>query len=137
MGKFISLAVTVSVAVLLSIPVAAKADQARVRVDRGEVRLSQGGEFTAVPGTVTRANTGDRLMVADGAAATVFYDGDCRRVFELPGVYTLDGSCTAAVVDSGNMVNGTMVAAIVGGVAITAAVLSGGSDDDEAPPVSR
>ena len=139
MGKHILLATAAAAGLLLAVSATAAEGDARLRVDQGTVMLSQGGEFTVVAGDNNPLDQGDRIMVTDGAAATVLYDEGCERKYTVPGVYTYEEVCVMPVVApaSGGQVNWTMVSAIGLGAAVVAAVVGGGSDDQDSPPVSR
>ena len=139
MGKFFSLVVAASAGLLLSVSVVAAEGDARLRVDQGKVMVSKGGDFNVVTGDGSTVAPGDRIMVTEGAAATVFYSQDCQREYTVPGVYPYDDQCErAAVAPAGDkMVNWTMVSAIGIGAAVVAVSVGGGGDDDDTPPVSR
>lgn len=74
-----SIALVVAAACALLAPAAlareepAVSEQIVLRIDQGNVMISQGGEFvTAESGQVL--NLGDRVMVSEYSAATVFFD---------------------------------------------------------------
>ena len=139
MGKHILLVTAAAVGLLLAVSATAAEGDARLRVDQGTIMLSQGGEFTVVAGDNNPLDQGDRIMVTDGAAATVLYDEGCERKYNVPGVYTYEEVCVMPLVAqaSGGQVNWTMVSAIGVGAVLAGAALSGGSDNDNPPPVSR
>lgn len=60
---------------------------------RGNVMVSSGGEFTSArDGQPVLA--GQRVLVGDGASATVEYDRDCKQSFETAGVHVVaPGHC--------------------------------------------
>ena len=124
---------------LLIAPLAVQAqDQAAgnigLQVNHGSVLVSTGGEFVqAAPGQVIEP--GHRVMLAEGASASLGYANGCQKALSEPGVYTVTADC--AVGGSQRSVStGTVVAGVVGGVAVIAAVAGGGGSDDP-PPVSR
>ena len=138
MGKFFALLLTASAGLMLTASVVAAEGDAQLRVDQGKVMLSQGGDFAAVNGS-SKVGSGDRIMVTEGAAATVLYSEGCQREYTVPGVYPFEQGCPkVAVTQPGDrMVNWTMVSAIGVGAVLAGAALSGGSDNDNPPPVSR
>ena len=138
MGKFFALVLTASAGLMLTASVVAAEGDAQLRVDQGKVMLSQGGDFAAVNGS-SKVGSGDRIMVTEGAAATVLYSEGCQREYTVPGVYPFEQGCPkVAVTQPGDrMVNWTMVSAIGVGAVLAGAALSGGSDNDNPPPVSR
>ena len=137
MGKFFALLLTASAGLMMTASVVAAEGDAQLRVDQGKVMLSQGGDFAAVNGS-SKVGSGDRIMVTEGAAATVLYSEGCQREYTVPGVYPFENGCPkAALVQPGDrMVNWTMVSAIGLGAVVIGASLSGGSDNEN-PPVSR
>ena len=137
MGKFFALLLTASAGLMMTASVVAAEGDAQLRVDQGKVMLSQGGDFAAVNGS-SKVGSGDRIMVTEGAAATVLYSEGCQREYTVPGVYPFAQGCPkAAVAQPGDrMVNWTMVSALGVGAVLAGAALSGGSDNDN-PPVSR
>ena len=134
MNQFASLLVVASLALAASsAAVAAEQDSVTLRVDRGSVMASQGGEFaTANSGQVLVV--GERLMVSENSSATVVYGNDCKREYTAPGVYVIDATCVKAAATGGTDWVGA--AKIVGGVAVGAALLNG-MEQTDAPPVSR
>ena len=138
MGKFFALLLTASAGLMMTASVVAAEGDAQLRVDQGKVMLSQGGDFAAVNGS-SKVGSGDRIMVTEGAAATVLYSEGCQREYTVPGVYPFEQGCPkVAVTQPGDrMVNWTMVSAIGVGAVLAGAALSGGSDNDNPPPVSR
>ena len=138
MGKFFALLLTASAGLMMTASVVAAEGDAQLRVDQGKVMLSQGGDFAAVNGS-SKVGSGDRIMVTEGAAATVLYSEGCQREYIVPGVYPFEQGCPkVAVTQPGDrMVNWTMVSAIGVGAVLAGAALSGGSDNDNPPPVSR
>ena len=137
MGKFFALLLTASAGLIMTASVVAAEGDAQLRVDQGKVMLSQGGDFAAVNGS-SKVGSGDRIMVTEGAAATVLYSEGCQREYTVPGVYPFEQGCPkVAVTQPGDrMVNWTMVSAIGIGAVVAGAALSGGSENDN-PPVSR
>lgn len=122
-------------AVLLSLSVLPAQAQNRdetvaaVREPAGEVRTSrEGAEFTtAAPGQ--RMEPGDRILVGQDSKVTLRFDNSCDRVFDKPGVYTVDSSCVAGALWGD-------AAKIAGGVVVGAALLDN-MDKKPGPPVSR
>ena len=138
MGKVFSRVLAASAGLLLAASAMAAEGDAQLRVDQGKVMVSQGGDFTPVSGS-SPVRSGDRIMVTEGAVATVLYDQGCQRQYTVPGVYPYEEGCpkAAAAQPGDKMVNWTMVSAIgVSAVLVGAAAGSGGSDD-KPPPVSR
>lgn len=109
---------------------------ATVEVAAGDVKTSDGGEFTsAAPGQ--RVESGHRLMLGEGARVTLRYDDNCQRTFDAPGVYTVSARCAPVAAASGR--DGRGAALIAGGVAAGAAILANldsDSDRPTPPPVS-
>ena len=137
MTKLLPLVLAASAGLLLAVSANAAEGDARLRVDQGKVMVSQGGDFTAVTGEGA-VGPGYRIMLTEGATATVLYDQGCQRQYTVPGVYPFEEGCPkAALAQPGDrMVNWTMVSAIGIGAVVAGAALSGGSDNDN-PPVSR
>ena len=133
MTKFTALFAATSLALVVSADAFAAEDAtATLRVDRGSVMASRGGEFaTATSGQVLVV--GERLMVAENSTATLTYDDDCTREYSAPGVYVIEATCVKAAAMA---VDWAGAAKIVGGVAVGAALLNN-IEDIEAPPVSR
>ena len=111
---------------------AAEEAAATLRVDRGNVMTSQGGDF-ATARTGQALVSGERLMVTEDSAATVSYGNDCTRTYTAPGVYVVELDCERAVAD-GDVGTWSVASAI--GLGVAAAATLGGGDDDS-PPVSR
>lgn len=115
----------------------APAATATVRVDQGKVMVSDGGAFTAVV-TGAAIAPGQRLMLSEGAAATVMYSNHCKRKYSAPGVYVIEdaSNCKAPVAGSNT---GVAIGVAAGAAAIGVAAGGGGGDDnnDTPPPVSR
>lgn len=132
MTRFASVFAVASLAVFASSAASAAEQAATLRVDRGSVMTSQGGEFaTANSGQVLVA--GERLMVGENATATVIYDNDCKREYNAPGVYVIDATCVKAAALGTDWVGAAKVA---GGVAVGAALLNS-MEQTDGPPVSR
>ena len=105
-----------------------------LQVDGGSVLVSTGGEFVqAASGQVVAP--GHRVMVAEGGKASLAYGNGCSKALSEPGVYTVTPDCSLATTGR-NVSTGTVVAGVVGGVAVIAAVAGGGGSDDPRP-VSR
>lgn len=127
-------------------------------VENGSVLVSAGGEFVqATPGQVLQA--GQRVLVAEGASASLTYGGGCQTPLSQPGVYTVSATCNVAGTPTGESAatgsttaatsgpatgagattgtaigTGTIVAGVIGGVAVIAALAGGGGSDDPPPP---
>lgn len=72
---------------LIAAPVAAQDLTATLRI-HGEVMVSTGGDFRdATDGQPILP--GQRIMVGDGASATVQFSKDCRRTYNQAGVFTI------------------------------------------------
>jgi len=104
-----------------------------LQVDGGSVLVSTGGEFVqATPGQVIQP--GHRVMLSEGAKASLAYGNGCQKALSEPGVYTVSAECDVASTRR-SVSNGTVVAGVVGGVAVIAAAAGGGGSDSS--PVSR
>ena len=133
MIKFTVLVVATSLALAVSsAAIAADQPTASLRVDRGSVMVSQGGEF-ATASSGQALVVGERLMVSENSTATVIYDNDCKREYNAPGVYVIDATCVKAAAVGTDWAGAAKVA---GGVAVGAALLNG-MEQTDAPPVSR
>lgn len=100
----------------------------------GDVMVSTGGEFVqATPGQPVEP--GHRVLVAEGASATLDYGSGCSKAMSSAGVYTITGDCQAAGTRSG-MSQNAILASVAGGIAVIAAA-SGGGGGGSTPPVSR
>ena len=135
MTRFASLAVAVTLALAASAASAADGD-ITLRVDRGSIMTSTGGEFASAQSGKVLIE-GERMMVTEGASATVFYDRDCRREYTAPGVYEIERDCKRAVAMVGT--DWLSAGKIALGVGVGAAILanmdkSGGKPP---PPISR
>ena len=108
-----------------------------LRVDDGTVMSSSGGDFVpAATGTPLQA--GDRIMVAENARASVFFDDRCFTTYDSPGVYVVERRCDgAAAPAAGNARTVGIVAGVVALGALAAGGGGGGDDDAPPPPVSR
>lgn len=147
MTKRASLILAASFVLTASAAASAADGDVTLRVDRGGVMTSQGGEFASAQ-TGKALVEGDRLMVTEGSTATLFYDNDCRREYTVPGVYVVEGTCRMAAVVAGTAGDagagaGTSTgtawgsaAAIAAGVAVGAALLEN-MEQVPGPPVSR
>ncbi|HEY4530698.1 MAG TPA: hypothetical protein VIG97_10310 [Luteimonas sp.] len=146
--------IVTAVAVALAIaPIAAFAQDPAtdaaigLTVENGSVLVSTGGEFVqATPGQVLQP--GQRVLVAEGASASLNYSGGCQTPLAQPGVYTVSATCnvagtrttgegssaTAGGAGGSAIGTGTVVAGVVGGIAVVAAVAGGGGSDDPPPP---
>lgn len=106
---------------------------ATLRAQSGTVQSSRGGDFVAVqPGGAFR--TGDRLMVGENSSATLVYDNKCQMTFSNPGIYTINQVChpgTPMATDWAGLWT------IAGGVAVGAAILHQGTNDNGPPAASR
>jgi hypothetical protein len=77
-------------ALVACLPAAAQTVTATLRV-QGDVMVASTGEF--VRATDNQALVaGERIMVGEGAVATVRYGSDCSRTYDQPGVYTVQPS---------------------------------------------
>lgn len=118
-------------------------------VENGSVLVSTGGEFVqAAPGQSLQP--GHRVLVAEGASASLDYSGGCQTPLAQPGVYTVSATCNPVVTRAageagttagsagraGGVGTGTVVAGVVGGIAVIAAVAGGGGSDSPPPPPS-
>lgn len=117
-----------------------------LRVDRGTVMTSQGGEFASARSGQSVV-AGERLMITEGATATLTYPKGCARQFSAPGVYVISAACPtttqgtdwagAAKIVAG----GVVMAAVLHDMDQTMASANGGRatapSDDDSPPVSR
>lgn len=106
-----------------------------LQVDGGSVLVSSGGEFVqAAPGQAVQP--GHRVMLSEGASASLTYGNGCQKSMSEPGVYTVTPDCNPASTQR-RYSTGTVVAAAVAGVAVIAAVAGGGGGSDNPAPVSR
>lgn len=120
MTKFASLMIAVSLALTASVSASASDVDATLRVDRGSVMTSQGGEFSSAQ-TGKVLVEGERLMVTEGAVATVIYDEDCTREYSAPGVYVIERDCKRVAALAGT--DWASAAKIAAGVGVGAAIL--------------
>lgn len=82
-----TLSLAIATITLIAAPAAAQDVTATLRI-QGDVMVSTGGEFKeAVDGQPILP--GQRLMVGDGASATVQFSRDCKRSYSSAGVYTV------------------------------------------------
>lgn len=116
-------------------PPVATGEGIRLDFEGGNVLVSTGAEFTqATPGQALMP--GERVLVAEGGAATLGYADGCRKALSTPGVYTVTPECSlAAATRTGP--SPKAIAGIAGGVAAIAAVAGGGGGNERSPPVSR
>lgn len=114
---------------------AADRDEATVVARDGMVTASSGGSFAEVA-KGQALGEGDRLMLVDGASATLRFDNGCRVHYDTPGVFVVpdrDG-CAALLAQGG--VDWAGAAKITAGVVVAAALLDS-MDKVPPPPVSR
>lgn len=146
-----------------------------LQVDGGTILVSDGADFVQATSGQT-LQPGQRVMVPEGASASLNYSGGCQTALGQPGVYTVSATCnvagsqsagesTTANAGAGTTTSpgtaggaaasgagaaggtgaaigtGTIVAGVVGGVAVIAAAAGGGGSDDPPapppPPISR
>lgn len=103
-------------------------------VDDGNVLVSTGGEFAQAASGHALA-PGHRVLVSEGASATLTYGNGCQKALSSAGVYTVTADCTDPGAGGGAPRNAGAIAAVVGGVAVIAAAAGGGGSSS--PPVSR
>lgn len=133
MTKFTKLMIAASLALAASAGASAAEGDITLRVDRGSIMTSQGGDFaSAQSGKVLM--TGERMMVTEGAAATVFYDKDCKREYTAPGVYVIERDCKRAAVLA-NGVDWLSTGKIALGVGVGAAILHNMDSTPGPPPL--
>lgn len=140
MTKLASLIVAASFALTASAAASAADGAVTLRVDRGNVMTSEGGEFvSAQSGKLLVA--GERLMVSEGSVATVVYDNDCTREYNTPGVYAVEQGCAKGALVAGTTTSATAkgvdlvgAAGIAAGVGVGAALLSSMDQSDARPP---
>ena len=140
MTKLATLILAASVALTASATALAADAAATLQVDAGSIMSSEGGEFTTAR-TGEVLVEGERLMVTEGATATVKYDNGCVRVYKVPGVYVIEANCeiAAAAGATGRVATGSpfvSAATLAAGVAAGAALLSE-MDQVDAPAISR
>lgn len=155
-----ALAVALTLAPLAAIAQEPATDAAiGLTVENGSVLVSTGGEFVQAT-TGQMLQPGQRVLVAEGASASLDYSGGCQTPLAQPGVYTVSATCNVAGTRStgegstgtgsagtastttaagtgsaaATVGTGTVVAGVVGGVALIAAVAGGGGSDDPPPP---
>lgn len=105
---------------------------ATLQVNKGVVMTSTGNEYvSAVSGQ--RLVKAERVMIAQDGAATITYSDDCKRVLDTPGVYTVDGICSAG----GWSGLGVAAAVVAGGVAVGVVVDNLNHNDQRQNPISR
>lgn len=113
---------------------AQEASRIELGIEGGSVLVSTGGEFTQASGG-QEVVPGHRVLVAEGASATLTYANGCRKSLSAAGVYTVNADCDDGA-GAGGTPNAGVIAAVAGGVAVIAAA-AGGGGSDRAPPVSR
>ncbi len=87
MSLSVPLSLTLAAITLIAAPASAQDLTATLRI-QGEVMVSTGGDFRdATDGQPILP--GQRIMVGDGATATVQFSQDCKRTFNQAGVYTV------------------------------------------------
>lgn len=110
-----------------------------VRVHGGSVMTSQGGEFvTAASGS--RIAPGSRIMLAEGASASLVYANGCTQAIAAAGVHAVPAMCQAT--GSQSAIGATTAAGVdwasagllFAGTAAIAAGLSQMGDGDPLPP---
>lgn len=141
MSRFI-----VFIATSLALCAAASAQEGGVtlRVDRGTVMTSQGGEFASARSGQSVV-AGERLMITEGATATLTYPKGCARQFSAPGVYVIGAACptTTQGTDWAGaakiVVAGVVMAAVLHDMDQTMASANGSraAVPADSPPVSR
>lgn len=95
MTKVASLFVAVSLATTASFAASAQDSVgATLRVDRGRVMTSHGGEFATAQSRGQVVAAGNRLLIAENSAATLIFSDGCQRPYTTPGVYTIERICT-------------------------------------------
>ena len=67
---------------------------AKLRVNKGVVMTSKGGEF-ATGTTGEELIKDERLMVTKDSSATVIFNDHCQHTYDDPGVYKIDADCKA------------------------------------------
>lgn len=81
------LSLTLAAITLIAAPAGAQELTATLRI-HGDVMVSMGGDFQdATDGQPIVP--GNRIMVGDGASATVRFSQDCKRTYNQAGVYTI------------------------------------------------
>ena len=108
-----------------------------LKVDAGEVKVSDGGDFLA-GATGQPLVEGYRVMLPAEAQARLVYDDQCVVALKQPGVYVVERECKklAALAPTSN--TGLVIGGVVAGaLLIGAAAGGGGGSDSPPPPVSR
>ena len=101
-------------------------------VDSGSVLVSSGGEFIqAAPGQILAP--GHRVLVSEGAAATLTYANGCQKALASAGVYIVNDDCDLASTTPGSS-NAGVIAGVPGGVALIAAAPGGGGGSARGQP---
>lgn len=118
---------------VVAFPALAQDGVATLRVEAGSIMTSTGGEFSTA-GTGEALVDGERLMVAEGAVATVVYPSGCTRQYASPGVYVVQDTCVPAGIAAGG-VDWKGAALITAGVVVGAAILDNQDDSPGPPPV--
>lgn len=137
MKKIASLFTFASLALCASFAASAQQDgPATLRVQGGGVMTSQGGEFvTAQSGKTLVA--GERVMLTEGATATLVYDNGCTRDLAEPGVYVVEANCVPVGARAAATGVDWAGAAKVAGLTILASAALANMDDVDALPISR
>jgi len=105
---------------------------ATLQVNKGVVMTSTGSEYISA-GSGHPLVKAERVMIAQDGSATITYSNGCKRELETPGVYVVDGICTA-----GGLTAAGTTALIVAG-AVTAGAIANALDhnDNNQQPISR
>ena len=124
----------------LAAPVAAQEQPpepvAILKVDSGEVKVSDGGDFLA-GATGQPLVEGNRVMLPVDAQARLVYDDNCVVELKTPGVFVVERECKKLAALPPKPVSGAMIGGIIGGAVLIGVAAGGGGGDDPPPPVSR
>ena len=105
---------------------------ATLQINKGVVMTSTGNEYVSGFSGKTLVKA-ERVMIAQDGAATITYSNGCKRDLDTPGVYPVDGVCSAGAWSA------PAVAALVvaGAVAVKVIVDNAGNNDNTQNPISR
>jgi len=107
-------------------------DSIVIQINAGSAMTSTGGDFTtAFSGQPVEA--GWKVMIPQGAAATLVYKNGCKMELRQPGVYTIPRDCKVAGWADGGRASGMNAAIVAGAAALGAAVLLNEKDEKVGP----
>jgi hypothetical protein len=139
MNNFSMLAIAALAALFAAPAFAEEAAAPTLSVEQGTVMTSTGGEFVTAPSGKLLA-VGERVMVGEGASASVVYANGCAYDYTAPGVYAVQATCTGGGAGQAGTAAGVVatdvaaVGIIAGVAAIGAVALDQTRDDSDFPP---